>query len=186
MPRSMTHGIHAQPSSAPATSRSAVNSEGSVGPVVLAISMAGAMGAFRIQCDFLAENAGEDAALEAYSPCLDPGPRADVGLPDGQMGNFFSRKVGHLTIGFRTRSNRQELVRISKAVKDGQPGPFNPAWNGWPIVLLADGGQLAPALVSAPTAASTSHLKPFLGWPACTGRRPRIQTSDPRHHRGPR
>ena len=41
---------------------------------------------------------------------------ADVGLPDGQMGNS---EVGHLTIG-SGRIIQQELVRISNVVKNNQ------------------------------------------------------------------
>jgi 2,3-bisphosphoglycerate-independent phosphoglycerate mutase len=56
-----------------------------------------------------------DALWEAYPHTLIAASGAAVGLPDDQMGNS---EVGHLTIG-SGRIIRQELVRISQAVRDG-------------------------------------------------------------------
>ncbi len=55
-----------------------------------------------------------DALWHAYPHTLIQASGGEVGLPDGQMGNS---EVGHLTIG-SGRIIRQELVRISKAVRD--------------------------------------------------------------------
>ncbi len=68
----------------------------------------------------------DNAVRQAHTPVFDRlwahGPRAflrtsgaDVGLPDGQMGNS---EVGHLNIG-AGRIVRQELPRISAAIADG-------------------------------------------------------------------
>jgi 2,3-bisphosphoglycerate-independent phosphoglycerate mutase len=60
-----------------------------------------------------------DALWHAYPHTLIEASGADVGLPDDQMGNS---EVGHLTIG-AGRVIRQELVRISQAVRDGSIRP---------------------------------------------------------------
>ena len=65
-----------------------------------------------------------DALWHAYPHTLIEASGAAVGLPDHQMGNS---EVGHLTIG-SGRIIRQELVRISQAVKDGSLAA-NPALN---------------------------------------------------------
>ena len=57
-----------------------------------------------------------DALWHAYPHTLIEASGSHVGLPDGQMGNS---EVGHLTIG-AGRIIRQELVRISETVRDGQ------------------------------------------------------------------
>ena len=57
-----------------------------------------------------------DSLLHAYPHTLISASGADVGLPDGQMGNS---EVGHLTIG-SGRVIQQELVRISNVVKKNQ------------------------------------------------------------------
>src|SRR5437588_10464900 len=68
-----------------------------------------------------------DATLLASTPFHDrlyrdyPGSKlsasgADVGLPDGQMGNS---EVGHLNLG-AGRIVLQDLTRINKAVSDGE------------------------------------------------------------------
>jgi len=72
------------------------------------------------------EDDADNAVRQAHTPVFDRlwarGPRAflrtsgaDVGLPDGQMGNS---EVGHLNIG-AGRVVRQELPRISAAIVDG-------------------------------------------------------------------
>ena len=57
-----------------------------------------------------------DALWHAYPHTFISASGADVGLPDGQMGNS---EVGHLTIG-SGRIIQQELVRISNIVKNNQ------------------------------------------------------------------
>ena len=59
-----------------------------------------------------------DALWQAYPHTLVAASGSDVGLPDRQMGNS---EVGHLTIG-AGRVIRQELVRISETVRDGELG----------------------------------------------------------------
>ena len=59
-----------------------------------------------------------DALWQAYHHTLVAASGSDVGLPDRQMGNS---EVGHLTIG-AGRVIRQELVRISETVRDGELG----------------------------------------------------------------
>jgi len=62
-----------------------------------------------------------DSLWHAYPHTLISASGADVGLPDGQMGNS---EVGHLTIG-SGRIIQQELVRISNIVKNNQLGIVN-------------------------------------------------------------
>ena len=62
-----------------------------------------------------------DSLWHAYPHTLISASGADVGLPDGQMGNS---EVGHLTIG-SGRIIQQELVRISNIVKNNQLGLVN-------------------------------------------------------------
>ena len=57
-----------------------------------------------------------DSLWHAYPHTLVSASGADVGLPDGQMGNS---EVGHLTIG-SGRIIQQELVRITNIVKNNQ------------------------------------------------------------------
>ena len=57
-----------------------------------------------------------DSLWHAYPHTLINASGADVGLPDGQMGNS---EVGHLTIG-SGRIIKQELVRITNVVKNNQ------------------------------------------------------------------
>ena len=57
-----------------------------------------------------------DSLWHAYPHTLINASGADVGLPNGQMGNS---EVGHLTIG-SGRIIQQELVRISNVVKNNQ------------------------------------------------------------------
>tara|TARA_B100002052_G_C15866619_1_gene592625 strand:+ start:241 stop:1878 length:1638 start_codon:yes stop_codon:yes gene_type:complete len=63
-----------------------------------------------------AETPVMDALWHAYPHTLIHASGSNVGLPDKQMGNS---EVGHLTIG-AGRIIRQELVRISDAVRDDQ------------------------------------------------------------------
>ena len=57
-----------------------------------------------------------DSLWHAYPHTLISASGADVGLPDGQMGNS---EVGHLTIG-SGRIIQQELVRITNVIKKNQ------------------------------------------------------------------
>ena len=57
-----------------------------------------------------------DSLWHAYPHTLINASGADVGLPNGQMGNS---EVGHLTIG-SGRIIQQELVRITNVVKNDQ------------------------------------------------------------------
>jgi len=78
-----------------------------------------------------------DALWSAYPHTLISASGGAVGLPDDQMGNS---EVGHLTIG-SGRIIRQELVRISQAVRDGGLAD-NPELNQLADVLLANGQAL--------------------------------------------
>jgi 2,3-bisphosphoglycerate-independent phosphoglycerate mutase len=84
-----------------------------------------------------AETPVMDALWHAYPHTLIEASGAAVGLPDDQMGNS---EVGHLTIG-SGRIIRQELVRISQAVRDGSL-EANPALDALAERLLANGGSL--------------------------------------------
>jgi len=84
-----------------------------------------------------AETPVMDALWHAYPHTLIEASGADVGLPDDQMGNS---EVGHLTIG-AGRIIRQELVRISQAVRDGSLNA-NPELNALADRLLASGKTL--------------------------------------------
>ena len=57
-----------------------------------------------------------DSLWHAYPHTLVSASGADVGLPNGQMGNS---EVGHLTIG-SGRIIQQELVRITNIIKNNQ------------------------------------------------------------------
>ena len=78
-----------------------------------------------------------DALWHAYPHTLIEASGGAVGLPDHQMGNS---EVGHLTIG-SGRIIRQELVRISQAVRDGSINA-NPALNALADKLLQREGSL--------------------------------------------
>ena len=62
-----------------------------------------------------------DSLWHAYPHTLISASGADVGLPNGQMGNS---EVGHLTIG-SGRIIQQELVRITNIVKNSQLNQIN-------------------------------------------------------------
>ncbi len=62
-----------------------------------------------------------DSLWHAYPHTLINASGADVGLPDGQMGNS---EVGHLTIG-SGRIIEQELVRITNVIKNNQLSQVN-------------------------------------------------------------
>jgi len=78
-----------------------------------------------------------DALWQAYPHTLIEASGGAVGLPDDQMGNS---EVGHLTIG-SGRIIRQELVRITQAVRDGSIAA-NPSLNHLADTLTAEGGSL--------------------------------------------
>ncbi|WP_225322965.1 2,3-bisphosphoglycerate-independent phosphoglycerate mutase [Synechococcus sp. RSCCF101] len=104
-----------------------------------------------------------DALWSAYPHTLIQASGADVGLPDGQMGNS---EVGHLTIG-AGRIIRQELVRIGQAVRNGDLAP-NPALQSLAAELRSSGGTLhLMGLCSEGGVHShVSHLIGLLEWAA--------------------
>jgi 2,3-bisphosphoglycerate-independent phosphoglycerate mutase len=92
------------------------------------------------------EERADNAVLLARTPNFDAlwqaGPRAwlrtsgaDVGLPEGQMGNS---EVGHLNLG-AGRVVMQDLPRIDAAIADGTIGQL-PALTGFIEALRASGG----------------------------------------------
>ena len=89
-----------------------------------------------------------------------------VGLPDDQMGNS---EVGHLTIG-SGRIIRQELVRISQAVRDGSL-QSNPALNQLADQLLASGHalHLLGLCSDGGVHSHLEHLGGLLRWAAARG-----------------
>ena len=110
-----------------------------------------------------AETPVMDALWEAYPHTLIAASGGAVGLPDDQMGNS---EVGHLTIG-SGRVIRQELVRISQAVRDGSLAE-TPALNALADTLLANGRTLhLLGLCSAGGVHShLDHLGGLLRWAA--------------------
>jgi 2,3-bisphosphoglycerate-independent phosphoglycerate mutase len=107
-----------------------------------------------------------DALWHAYPHALIEASGAAVGLPDDQMGNS---EVGHLTIG-SGRIIRQELVRISQAVRDGSMSR-NPALNALADRLLADGGSLhlIGLCSDGGVHSHVDHLGGLLQWSAARG-----------------
>ena len=107
-----------------------------------------------------------DALWEAYPHALIQASGGEVGLPDGQMGNS---EVGHLTIG-SGRIIRQELVRISKAAKDGSLAE-NPILNTLADHLLAAGSRLHLVGLCSDGGVHShiDHLGSLLDWAAQRG-----------------
>jgi len=107
-----------------------------------------------------------DALWHAYPHTLIEASGGAVGLPDGQMGNS---EVGHLTIG-SGRIIRQELVRISQAVKDGSIAA-NPALNALADKLLANGQtlHLIGLCSDGGVHSHINHLGGLLRWAAARG-----------------
>jgi 2,3-bisphosphoglycerate-independent phosphoglycerate mutase len=107
-----------------------------------------------------------DALWHAYPHALIEASGAAVGLPDDQMGNS---EVGHLTIG-SGRIIRQELVRISQAVRDGSMSR-NPALNALADRLLANGGtlHLIGLCSDGGVHSHVDHLDGLLQWAAARG-----------------
>jgi 2,3-bisphosphoglycerate-independent phosphoglycerate mutase len=107
-----------------------------------------------------------DALWHAYPHTLIEASGGAVGLPDGQMGNS---EVGHLTIG-SGRVIRQELVRISQAVRNGSLAA-NPALNELGDRLLADGGtlHLIGLCSDGGVHSHVDHLGGLLRWAAGRG-----------------
>ena len=106
------------------------------------------------------------ALWHAYPHTLIEASGADVGLPDDQMGNS---EVGHLTIG-AGRIIRQELVRISQAVRDGSIND-NPELNGLADRLLASGKtlHLIGLCSDGGVHSHINHLGGLLQWAASRG-----------------
>jgi 2,3-bisphosphoglycerate-independent phosphoglycerate mutase len=107
-----------------------------------------------------------DALWHAYPHTLIEASGAAVGLPDDQMGNS---EVGHLTIG-SGRIIRQELVRISQAVKDGSLAA-NPALNALADGLIQRGGtlHLIGLCSDGGVHSHITHLSGLLRWAAARG-----------------
>jgi len=107
-----------------------------------------------------------DALWHAYPHTLIEASGADVGLPDDQMGNS---EVGHLTIG-AGRIIRQELVRISQAVRDGSLNN-NPELNALADRLLANGNtlHLIGLCSDGGVHSHLNHLGGLLHWAAARG-----------------
>lgn len=114
----------------------------------------------------LAETPVMDALWHAYPHTLIEASGAAVGLPDHQMGNS---EVGHLTIG-SGRVIRQELVRISQAVRDGSLAR-NGALNALADSLLQSGGtlHLLGLCSDGGVHSHISHLAGLLQWAAGRG-----------------
>jgi len=113
-----------------------------------------------------AETPVMDALWHAYPHTLIEASGGSVGLPDDQMGNS---EVGHLTIG-SGRIIRQELVRISQAVRDGSLAA-NPALNALADTLLANQGtlHLIGLCSDGGVHSHINHLGGLLQWAAQRG-----------------
>ena len=146
---------------------SASRASSSVAPVVLAILDGWG---YSHEADHNAIRAAStpvmDALWHAYPHTLIEASGAAVGLPDHQMGNS---EVGHLTIG-SGRIIRQELVRISQAVKDGSLAA-NPALNALADSLLLKGGclHLIGLCSDGGVHSHITHLGGLLQWAASRG-----------------
>ena len=107
-----------------------------------------------------------DALWHAYPHTLIEASGADVGLPDDQMGNS---EVGHLTIG-AGRIIRQELVRISQAVRDGSIND-NTELNALADRLDQNGGtlHLLGLCSDGGVHSHLDHLGGLLRWAAARG-----------------
>jgi 2,3-bisphosphoglycerate-independent phosphoglycerate mutase len=107
-----------------------------------------------------------DALWHAYPHTLIEASGGAVGLPDEQMGNS---EVGHLTIG-SGRIIRQELVRISQAVRDGSIAA-NPALNTLADNLLQRAGtlHLIGLCSDGGVHSHINHLAGLLHWAASRG-----------------
>lgn len=146
---------------------SASRASSSVAPVVLAILDGWG---YSHEADHNAIRAAStpvmDALWHAYPHTLIEASGAAVGLPDHQMGNS---EVGHLTIG-SGRIIRQELVRISQAVKDGSLAA-NPALNALADGLLLKGGclHLIGLCSDGGVHSHITHLGGLLQWAASRG-----------------
>jgi 2,3-bisphosphoglycerate-independent phosphoglycerate mutase len=104
-----------------------------------------------------------DALWHAYPHTVIAASGGAVGLPDDQMGNS---EVGHLTIG-SGRIIRQELVRISQAVRDGSLAT-NPALQSLAETLRRDGGtlHLIGLCSNGGVHSHSDHLAGLLSWAA--------------------
>jgi 2,3-bisphosphoglycerate-independent phosphoglycerate mutase len=113
-----------------------------------------------------AETPVMDALWQAYPHTLISASGGAVGLPDDQMGNS---EVGHLTIG-SGRVIRQELVRISQAVRDGSLFE-NAALNSLADTLLASGRtlHLLGLCSDGGVHSHLEHLGGLLRWAAARG-----------------
>jgi len=107
-----------------------------------------------------------DALWHAYPHSLIQASGAHVGLPDEQMGNS---EVGHLTIG-AGRIIRQELVRISETVRQGELAQ-TPALAQLAQSLQASGGtlHLMGLCSNGGVHSHVDHLCGLLRWAAEAG-----------------
>ncbi|EAU74716.1 phosphoglyceromutase [Synechococcus sp. RS9916] len=107
-----------------------------------------------------------DALWHAYPHSLIQASGAHVGLPDAQMGNS---EVGHLTIG-AGRIIRQELVRISETVRQGELAQ-TPALAQLAQSLQANGGtlHLMGLCSNGGVHSHVDHLCGLLRWAAEAG-----------------
>jgi len=153
--------------SADGTTTPGAHHNGVVAPVVLAILDGwGYSPNDRHNAIRSAETPVMDALWHAYPHTLIEASGGAVGLPDEQMGNS---EVGHLTIG-SGRIIRQELVRISQAVRDGSIAT-NPALNALADTLLAQDGtlHLIGLCSDGGVHSHIAHLGGLLQWAAGRG-----------------
>lgn len=138
-----------------------------VAPVVLAILDGwGYSAANPYNAITAAETPVMDALWQAYPHTLIAASGGAVGLPDDQMGNS---EVGHLTIG-SGRIIRQELVRITQAVRDGSLAN-NPVLNQLADTLCANGQtlHLLGLCSNGGVHSHLDHLGGLLRWAAGRG-----------------
>jgi len=162
-----TSSSHQAPASPVSASATDFGGSAPVAPVVLAIldgwghGRAGAHNAIE-----QASTPVMDALWHAYPHTLIAASGGAVGLPDQQMGNS---EVGHLTIG-SGRIIRQELVRISQAVRDGSL-TRNPALLELAETLRGNGGtlHLVGLCSDGGVHSHSAHLAGLLAWAAGEG-----------------
>lgn len=113
--------------------------------------------------DAVADNAVHQARTPVFDALMRERPRArlktfgaDVGLPEGQMGNS---EVGHLNIG-AGRVVLQDLPRIDAAVADGSLAR-NPALIRFIEALRASGEPATSSACCRPAASTRTRTTPW-------------------------